>query len=222
MRPLLTGDGSRTLHSTNYRQTYHSTFGAVTEARLVYLQASGAAARIRSGHSCKILEIGFGLGLNFLLTADLANSIGTRLEYVGVELAPVTRQQFGLMNYDKYLLEPKLCKLVDCALESTAGRCPNYNGTINLTVQCEDIRESCFARSEFDIVYLDAFSPDVNPECWTESQLYRYHRWLKTGGKLSSFCVRGELRRCLQSTGFQVEKISGPPGKREILIATRL
>jgi len=187
----------------------------------VFLNASRVAARLSQQQQTSILEIGLGTGLNFLLTADLALKHGTLLDYTAFEFDPVTTTQFNDLGYPSLLNSPEPCVMVQQALNTATTTVEIQNGLIRLTVQKTDVIGVTLQNQAYDAVYLDAFSPSTNSDCWTRDMLQRYFTALKNGGRLSTYSSQGSVRRALLATGFDVEKLPGPPGKREFLVATR-
>lgn len=224
-RPILTADGTRTLHSERYGQTFASHRGALTESRHVFLEGSGVAARLREGREARVLEVGFGTGLNFLLTADVALSTRTPLHYMALEHTLLDADMVRTLEYDAYLECPAL---LDAYLEARATLSQESEpfsfvfGDVNLTLLLGEATAQSLPTASFDAVYQDAFSPDVNPELWDGAFLRKLYDALEEGGNLVTYCVKGEVRRRLAALGFSVEKRPGPPGgKREMLVARR-
>ncbi len=229
MKLISTGDGSPTLFSDKYTESFHSKFGAETESRYVFLQSSGVAARLEAGNATTVLEIGFGLGLNTLLTCDIAAQSATPLEYHSFENDPSICDLVQHVDYSSLLANPELATKMKSQLKDadTEGRyledgfpltlAPGQKVMLHWTdaVGCE------LPATQFDAIYLDAFSPDNNPECWTTEFFLTLFQGLKPSGKLSTYCAKGVVRRSLEAAGFEVTKLPGPPGKREIVVATR-
>jgi len=222
---VLTGDGSRTLRLPG-GEGYKSLAGALTEARYVYLEASGAADRLRAGSSTRVLEIGFGTGLLFLVTAALAEETGATLEYVGIEGAPPAPELLAQLDYAA-LLAPS--PLPEALLEwrrtlgaaPAAGRHDLKLGSTRLSLLVGDARQ-VEVEGEFHAVYHDAFSPRTNPRLWEPDFLSALAARLLPGGRLVSFTVAGSVRRALIAAGLEVSKRPSPPGgKREVLVAAR-
>lgn len=222
---IATGDGSLTLRLPA-GEGYKSLAGALTEARHLYLEASGVGARLRAGAACRVLEVGFGTGLNFLVTATLAASTGTPLSYVGLELAPPPVEALESLGY-RHLLAPS--ELPDVLLEwrralgpaPASGRHDLTHGNTRLSLHVTDAR-AWQDEDLFDAVYHDAFSPRTNPALWHAGFLARLAQRLRPDGRLVSFTVAGSVRRALADTGLKVTKAPGPPGgKREVLVAAK-
>lgn len=214
-----------TYFNETYGQAYHSKHGAVKESRLVFLQNSGVAGRLQAGLATNLLEIGFGLGLNFLLTAQLACSKGTILRYSAFENQLIDASTFCALGYGKVLQADDLAVELAQLLENTTGfetLSGTFQGVVQLNINTGDASAATgIEKNGFHAVYLDAFSPDVNPELWTAVFLQSLFESLIPGGKLVTYCVKGSFRRTLQAIGFEVFKTPGPPGKREVLTAVR-
>lgn len=228
--PVATADGSATLYSPRYGQTYHSHHGAVTESAWVFVEGSGVGRRLRAGGAVRVLEVGFGTGLNFLLTADLARGAGAPLRYRALERDPLPGGTIRRLGYDRHLKHPTLVDELVAWLDRSEAvgtaaeprrlhvgtpRCP-----CELVLDVGDATEADVGSGAFDAVYHDAFSPDANPELWAEPFLARLVAALAPGGALVTYTVKGTVRRALTALGLHVEKRPGPPGgKREMLWA---
>jgi tRNA U34 5-methylaminomethyl-2-thiouridine-forming methyltransferase MnmC len=222
-----TGDGSKTLHSERYAQTFHSDKGAVTESKHVFLGSSDVAPTLRIGKTQKVLEVGFGTGLNFFLTADAALNHQATLTYVALEqtLLPATLiQQLGYEEYleHKEVLESYLQFRQSLPDEVENGHYTFEFKTLRLELLVGEATTQTFEANSFDAIYQDAFSPDANPELWSETFFKTLCDALKPNGRLTTYSVKGDVRRGLQAVGFRVEKRPGPSGgKREMLVAIK-
>ena len=232
-RPILTTDGSATLYSARYAQLFASEKGALSEARGVFLDASGAAASLAAGGAVRVLEVGFGTGLNFFVTAQAALAHpGARLSYTALEhtlLPAETVRQLGYGSLlgnnlvESYLewraqLEPIPGSHTFVAGESGENR--EETERVKLELLLGDATAQPLPAAAFNTVYHDAFSPEVNAELWTEAFLGALVTALAPGGTLVSYCVQGAVRRRLTALGLEVTKRPGPPGgKREVLLA---
>ena len=228
MRTVDTADGSRTLYSDSYGQTMHSHRGAVTESRHVFLEGTGVAARLGRGEEARVLEVGFGTGLNFFLTADLALKMGALLEYIALEHNLLPSQLLRELGYEGALAHKNFARKFFRARDELSETPPagiytfNLAERVRLELRLGDAVTVELEPEHYHAVYMDAFSPDANPELWSEDFLGRLYRALRPGGLLSSYCVKGEVRRRLQGLGFEVRKRPGPPGgKREMLVAAK-
>ena len=218
MKLIITDDGSKTLYSEQYKQTFHSNKGALAESRHVFLETSGVADSLRLGQATKVLEVGFGTGFNFFLTADLALEQGVELEYVALEQNLLDAATINSLGYHDYLVNKNLLNSFLEYRQNITGDF-EYEG-IRLELKLANALRQNLAANYFDAIYQDAFSPEENPELWSTEFLAKLKNSLKPGGKLSTYSVKGEIRRKLIALGFKVQKLPGPKnGKREILLA---
>lgn len=223
-----TGDGSSTLYSERYGQTFHSHHGAVTESRHVFLQGSGIAQRLAAGQASRVLEVGFGTGLNGWLSADAAMSAGVPLELFSLEQSVLPADVVRSLEYGHLLQEPRLLQRY---MQFRAGLpevvppgqySVELGPGVSLRLQVGEATAQQLPVDWADAVYHDAFSPDANPELWTAEFLGRLRAALKPAGRLVTYSVKGEVRRRLQQLGFEVSKLPGPEGgKREMLVGSR-
>ena len=222
---VLTGDGSPTLFSEAYGQTFHSHHGALTECRHVFLAGSGIQERLKAGHPTRVLEVGLGTGMNFLLTAEAASASQTPLTYVAFEQTLLPAEALEAV-YTALPLSPERANAFLTwrrSLEDTPAGLLRWqnNDTLALEILLGDATASRHPIAPVDAVYLDAFSPDANPELWTPAFLSRLFDVLKPGGRLTTYSAKGTVRRTLAACGFSVERLPGPPGKRHMVAATR-
>ncbi len=222
---VVTADGSHTLRSSRYGETFHSRYGAVAEARHVFLEGSGVGARLAAGAPTTVLEVGFGAGLNALLTLDAAALHGTPLRFASLEQALLPAGTLAALGYRAHLRRPELASAVlawRAALsEPPPSRAALELGRSRLELLLGDATGATLPQGAH-AVYHDAFSPSANPELWDAPFLASLFRALVPGGTLVSYTVQGALRRRLAATGFEVVKLAGPPGgKREVLRARK-
>lgn len=226
---IITADGSKTIHLPNWNEQYHSKHGAVQEALHVFIK-TGLHHVINKCHSeqseesqkkSSILEIGFGTGLNAYLTLLEASKLNITIDYVGVEAYPVNIDEIKALNYPKIIIDKEQDHLFD-TLHSVGWETKNQiTHSFALTKQqkfFKDIDEF----EAYNLIYFDAFGARVQPELWTEEIFIIMHKALKTNGVLVTYSAKGSVRRALQSIGFTVEILPGPPGKRHMLRATKI
>jgi tRNA U34 5-methylaminomethyl-2-thiouridine-forming methyltransferase MnmC len=213
---VITGDGSHTLFIPELNEHYHSTFGAMTESVHVF---------VRNGLDCfagnseiSIFEAGFGTGLNALLTALRALRMGMKVRYFALEKYPVDPLMVDQLNYPQLLKDTEndaegLFSAVHHAEWETMTEIHPF---FHLKKMKGDL---CFfiPGENYDLIYFDAFAPDKQPEMWTDDILHRLVSAMKPGGIFTTYCVKGSVKRILKDCGLSVEKLPGPPGKREIL-----
>lgn len=232
---LKTDDGSLTLEDVATGNTFHSGCGAVAECSVVYANNSQVTAGLAAGKPQRVLELGFGTGLAFLVTASLAKRFGTFVEYVSFEQQPLPLKLVEAIFLSAQLIEPVEPALTSLILEQmrridgSAGFHREMTTVIEwpqvarLTVHRNDLRGWRFDCDDvFDAIYFDPFDPATNPELWTLETLRGMYQRLVPGGRLTSYCVKSDVRRRLMETGFAVSKVPGPVGgKREVLVAER-
>lgn len=221
----ITADGSKTLFSQLYGQTFHSDKGAVTESRHVFLEASGVAEKIRQGQEVSVLEVGFGTGLNFFLTADAALQAGVSLFYTTLEKDLLEAELIQNLAFDQLLQNNQVIQSYLAFrrnLTDTTGQQVFSYQSISLNLLLGEATQQVLIDNTYHAIYQDAFSPDANPELWTPRFLASLYQAMKPAGRLTTYSVKGDVRRTLQAAGFLVEKRPGPPGgKREMLIAVK-
>ncbi|WP_461451804.1 tRNA (5-methylaminomethyl-2-thiouridine)(34)-methyltransferase MnmC2 [Mucilaginibacter sp.] len=214
-----TADGSNTIFNSDVGENYHSHHGALQESRHVFLK-SGLQYFLEqhSSNEVSILEVGFGTGLNFLLTADYCTVENIQLEYTGIEAYPLTEEMISKTGYDEYI-SPKLWKqfvnTYSEALSSTIKVDKNIDLSIAKTKLVDFNSDKLF-----NIIYFDAFAAAYQPEMWNEAAITHTLRLLKPGGVFVTYAITGNLKRIVKSLGLKVEKAPGAPGKREMLRAT--
>ena len=228
LHPEQTADGSMTLQSERFGQAYHSRHGARTESLHVFLEAGWEhkLGLMSPTAPLRILEMGLGTGLNALLTLAAWQSLpeGRRpaLTYVALEPHPVPPQVLLKLNTAQDAGVPP--EAVDAMhARPDAGRHDVRWGEgarlIRLRQTWQEFAPS--ADQPFDLIYYDAFAPDSQPELWTEERFREAHDLLAPEGVLVTYCSKGDVRRSMEAAGLRVEKLPGPPGKREMLRATR-
>lgn len=235
--PIVTEDGSHTLRSDHFSECYHSQYGAIQESDKIFLRsglmhwverASYVAERSplsTPSQPIRLLEMGFGTGLNALLTALYAHEQGIYIHYTTVELYPLSLSQVETLNYPA-LLAPSHAMAHEWFLQ--LHHAP-WGETVAITpffaLQKCEVDFLQFVDSPhpqgWDVVYFDAFSPQTVPLLWSDTLFEQLALQLNTHAVLTTYCAKGSVRRALQSCGLQVERLPGPPGKREFLRATQ-
>lgn len=214
-----TPDGSLTLRSRRFGQTYGSAHGAATQAQHVFVEGTGVNMRSQT----RILEIGFGVGQN--LRATLAACEKRPLDFLAYEYDPVSAQVLARLTRHPSppsgADHPLWQELLLAWPPPLGGELALQVGEQRLRVRCEDVLNAELPNNWADAVYLDGFSPEVNPELWSGGFLARVAGALAPGGVLATYSAAGRVRRALLATGLSVEKRPGPPGKREFLRAER-
>jgi tRNA U34 5-methylaminomethyl-2-thiouridine-forming methyltransferase MnmC len=220
LRPVITKDGSHTLFAEELNEHYHSIHGALAESRHIF---------IRNGLEClagkpalSILETGFGTGLNALLTAIWAVKTGTTVYYHALEKFPLEKNIISLLNYPALLQEED--HQAAHYFEAIHNAPWNEMTGITSIFHLQKVRTDAvlfIPDFTYDLVYYDAFSPEKQPEMWSEEVLRRIVTNLNPDGIFSTYCVKGSVRRILTDAGLKVTKVPGPVGKHETLFGTK-
>lgn len=218
---VLTEDGSSSLFVESIQEHFHSHFGAIQEAQLIFIQ-NGFKAKLNSlEKQISILEIGFGTGLNCFLTILENQNDPVSVYYEGIEKYPLSESEYLQLNYPK-LLDPKKQPLF-LKLHETPWNTPiNIDPLFSLCKRECSFETATFDANRFDVVYFDPFSPDKQPEMWEISLVKKVYDAMKSGAVLLTYCTKGVVKRTLREVGFSIEKLPGPIGKREILRATKV
>lgn len=215
---VVTSDGSPTIRLPDWNEHYHSKHGAIQEAYHVYIQ-NGLSKILKKDIS--ILEMGFGTGLNALITSIEAEKRVVYIDYHTVEAYPVTQDELKLLRYDIYLDSANSTKATFKKMHSCDWATPvNLSKHFTLT-KWETSFENYKPNRQFDIIYYDAFGPRVQPHLWEKPIFQKLYDCCNKQGLLTTYCSKGTVRRILSSLGFEVIKVPGPPGKREMLMAIK-
>jgi tRNA U34 5-methylaminomethyl-2-thiouridine-forming methyltransferase MnmC len=211
---FITADGSTSFHIPQWNEQYHSKHGAIQEAYHVFIKAG--LNLFKDSSSVSILEIGFGTGLNAFITFLESIKRNLSINYVGVEKYPLSEQEIKLLNY--------VSSLNASEFEDVFKKMHNSDNKTFLYPNFRLIkREQDFNKiadvNQFNLIYFDAFGARVQPELWTESIFKKMFIALKKNGVLVTYSAKGSVRRAMLAVGFDVEKIPGPKGKREMLRA---
>lgn len=217
---VITGDGSRTLFNPAIGEHYHSKHGAFNESKHVFLQCGLVHfLQMNSSTQVSVLEVGFGTGLNFLLTADYCTQNHINLEYLGIEAFPLDRDLISETGYQNYL-SIELWERFLAVYPNALNQRVELNANCRLSIDQSKLADF-ITQDQFDIIYFDAFAAIHQPEMWTTEALERVCRYLKPGGVFVTYAITGNLKRSMKSLGFSIEKAPGAPGKREMLRATK-
>lgn len=209
-------DGSHTLRVESLNENYHSYKGALTESLHVFLKMG--LALFSEKESIQLLEVGFGTGLNTLLTAlDIDRR---EVHYTSLETYPLSWEMVSKLNYAKLVNDPiaelTFEKMHTAPWDEFSEIADNFH-----------LRKVHAALQDFepdrpiDLVYYDAFAPHAQPELWEPAIWQKLFEMMSVGGVLVTYCAKGQVRRDMQATGFTVERLEGPPGKREMIRATK-
>lgn len=211
---IKTKDNSSTLFVPELDQHYHSMHGAMQESMHVFIDA-GLHLFKNADSPVHILEIGFGTGLNALLTAIEAEKLNLPVDYTALEKYPLTVDEMLQLNYGEVVENEKAKKLLFGLHDVKWEEKVKIQESFTLRKHKTDIK--VYGSSvEYDLIYFDAFAPSAQPDLWTVEVFEHMYASLKTGGVLVTYCVKGDVRRAMKAADFEVEKIPGPPGKREM------
>lgn len=215
-----TGDGSVTIHIPEWNEHYHSVKGAIAEAQHVFIQ-SGLHHWLsqHEANSLTIMEIGFGTGLNAYLTYLETSAKLLTIEYVGIDAYPVLTEEVAQLNYPSLLNQDSEDFL---QLHKVAWETPQTISDKFTLTKRKQLFADIVDANVFDIIYFDAFGARVQPELWGEAIFKSMYIALKTGGVLVTYAAKGSARRAMQAVGFVVERLPGPPGKREMLRGSKM
>lgn len=218
---IITADGSKTIQFPELKEQYHSVHGAINEANHVFIKNGFhyLQERFLIKKPVKVLEMGFGTGLNAFLTLLESKKSKIKVNYVGVEAYPITISEMSQLNYANLVnanAQDVFEKMHDIPWEQSVKITPNFTlqKRKRFFNQIED-------RRIFDLIYFDAFGARVQPESWTIAIFSKMFKAIKDQGVLVTYSAKGSVRRAMHKVGFKVERLHGPPGKREMLRATK-
>jgi len=213
---ILTQDGSHTLFVPEIDECYHSTFGAMGESMLIFIQSGFNRCE---KDNISVLEVGFGTGLNAFLTLLEDENRQKEVFYTAFELFPLAVEKAEQLNYPEMFSPDKRFFFEKLHTSAWGEEVPLTPFFKLLKINADFIVSSL--PSVYDLIYFDAFSPEKQPEMWTQEIFQKIFDHCNENAILTTYCVKGNIRRSLQKTGFIVEKLPGPPGKREFLRAVK-
>lgn len=213
---ITTSDGSTSIEIEEWGETYHSIHGAIQEARHVYIERGFEKIELPL---VKVLEMGFGTGLNAFLTLVEARSQNKEVEYHSIEAFPVTKEESDVLDfsalYDQQEDELLFKQIHLCSWNTLNPITPNFTlHKIHATFE-----EAIVNQDFFDVVYFDVFGYQFQPDLWSVEIFKKVYDALKSEGVLVTYACRGPIKRAMREVGFVTEKVAGPPGKREMLVA---
>ncbi|WP_299437871.1 tRNA (5-methylaminomethyl-2-thiouridine)(34)-methyltransferase MnmD [uncultured Aquimarina sp.] len=218
---ITTSDGSTTIHFPELDEHYHSKHGAINEAKHVFIKSGfDHILAFKKFPELNILEIGFGTGLNAFITYLEALKINQKVNYVGVEAYPITMDEVKLLNYVDQLLAQDNQTVFDTFHESS-WEIPNTISSSFALTKRKQFFKDIEDQYCYDLIYFDAFGARVQPELWGVDVFKKMYDALMDNGVLVTYSAKGSVRRAMQEVGFVVERLPGPPGKREMLRATK-
>jgi len=212
---LITSDGSTTIHLPDWNEQYHSKNGSINESLHVFIKNG---LKEVAAKEVSILEVGFGTGLNCFITYLEAER---KINYVGAEAYPVTSDEVEKMNFISILDAEKEQKVFEKMHKVSWEEKHNITNEFSLEKR-KQFFEEITDENAFDLIYFDAFGARVQPQLWTEEIFTKMFIALKENGILVTYSAKGSVRRAMQAVGFTVERLPGPPGKREMLRAIKI
>lgn len=211
---IVTQDGSSSIFLPGLDEHYHSKWGALQESKHVFIQA-GFEFIAKKFDQVEVLEVGLGTGLNALLTGNMAVEKVKSTTYTALEPYPISLAMAAELAFPG--IEKEELKAIHAVRVDDEISINDYFKFKVLRTQVEDID----FENEFNLTYFDAFAPRVQPELWTEDLFAKMFKALKPGGALVTYCAKGDVRRAMQAVGFDMERLPGPAGKREMLRANK-
>lgn len=211
---MITEDGSHTIYLPEMDEHYHSVHGAIQESLHIYIEQGLLQTEKKE---LSVLEIGFGTGLNAYLTYCYALERNLSINYFSLEKYPLTEDEYSALNYSDEIF-PEYSEGFSQLHWAEWGKMIEISKEFKLTKIKADLATFEFDDiQQFDLVYYDAFAPGKQPEMWTDKILQKVAATVKKDGIVITYCAKGTVRRALSGAGFIMERIPGPPGKKEIL-----
>lgn len=214
---IITSDGSTTIRIPDWNENYHSTHGAIQEAKHVFIK--NGLELFQNQESVSILEIGFGTGLNAFITF-LETLTKEKVNYIGVEAYPISIEEVKQLNYVSQLEALKYQMIFD-----KMHTCDwNYQQLIAdnfLLTKRKQFFQDIEDKNQYDLIYFDAFGFPLQPELWSDVIFKKMYDALLPNGILVTYACRSSIKNAMLSVGFSIEKLPGAPGKREMLRATK-
>ena len=219
---ITTSDGSHSLLNSELNETYHSVHGAIQESihvfiknGLEYFEQKNQQAEIR------ILEVGFGTGLNALLTLQHRLIGSTKILYESLEAFPIEQETVSQLNYPEILNFSDSEEYFAQLHQSSWDKKVEITSNFSLLKRHVKIQDMELGSEEFDVIYFDAFAPSKQPELWELTVLRKVEQSMKPGAVFVTYCAKGQLKRDLKSLRLLVETLPGPPGKKEMVRAVK-
>ncbi|MNU59386.1 tRNA 5-methylaminomethyl-2-thiouridine biosynthesis bifunctional protein MnmC [compost metagenome] len=213
-----TADGSTTIYIPEWNEHYHSSHGALQEAQHVFIKHG---LNPKSDDYLTIFEMGFGTGLNALLTYFASEKRNQYVHYIGLEAFPPTTEEIEGMNYTSFTNDDEASEIFQKLHQADWNVAREISEHFVLEKIGKKIQDLELGKGTIDLCYYDAFGPRVQPELWSPEIFQKIYDWLSPGGVLVTYCAKGQVKRDLKSVGFEVSSLPGPPGKREMTKAVK-
>lgn len=214
---VITSDGSPTFFVPELNEHFHSVNGAIQESAHVFLKY-GFVEKLHQ-HTIRVFEMGWGTGLNSFLTFRLALQLNKSVYYQAVEAFPLNEEEYSLLDFG--FKDDEERKVFRSMHEMNNGEIQIFSSLFTFEKQLKTLENFMPAEKAFDVVFFDAFAPDIQPELWSEEVFKKMFYLLNPGGILVTYSAKGQVRRNMKAAGFQVEKLPGPLGKREMTRALK-
>ena len=217
-----TSDGSKTLYINDLDENYHSHHGALQEAVHVFIKNGLNSVYF---YEINILELGFGTGLNVLVTINdfLKNDKNHIINYYTIEKYPVKEDEVLELDYSHFFEDPKIKNIYQqihtCNWNEKTEILPNFFFT---KFNCDFFELKNLELPKINLVYYDCFGARVQPDLWEKPLFEMVADKMEVGSLLTTYSSKGSVRRILQELNFKVEKMAGPPGKREMINAIKM
>jgi len=219
---ITTADGSNSIYAADWDEHYHSVHGAVQESEHIFIKSGLGADSLKSLDKISVLEIGFGTGLNALLTCFSAKKTQIQIQYTAIEPYPLNNNELQQLNYGKILPYAQANEVFSLIHTAEWEKWVQIADCFSLCKHKISALEINFPQNSFNLVYFDAFSPDVQPELWSNVLFEKIYNSMIQNGIFVTYSVKGIVKRALKQAGFCVKKLPGPAGKREILCGKKL
>jgi tRNA U34 5-methylaminomethyl-2-thiouridine-forming methyltransferase MnmC len=216
---FITEDGSSSLYLEEINESYHSKYGAVNESRHVFIKSG--LHQFKGEKQVHILEVGFGTGLNALLTLVEACAEETTIHYDAIEPYPLSEVINEKLNYSEL---PGFEQTKDYFMvmhKAPFDKTIKINDNFTLRKLIQKLEKINLNDNFYHLVYFDAFSPEVQPELWTLEIFSKLFCLMRPGAIMVTYCAKGNVRRNMKEAGFEVERLPGPKGKREMIRASK-
>ena len=211
---IITSDGSSSVYLPQWDENYHSKHGAIQEAYHVFIKSG--LDLFKDGSTLSILEMGFGTGLNCFISYLEAVKRDLVINYIGLEGYPLEAEMISDLNHVEQLKAEKEIEAYSKIQASKWNNKELISPNFKLTKQ-EIMFEAYKEHNVADLIYFDAFGARVQPDLWSETIFKKMYASLNDGGIIVTYAAKGSVRRAMQAVGFEVERLPGPPGKREML-----
>jgi tRNA U34 5-methylaminomethyl-2-thiouridine-forming methyltransferase MnmC len=218
LKIITTSDGSHSLLNEELNETYHSIHGAIQESAHVFIESGLEYAEENFTTPVSIFELGFGTGLNALLTLRHSLQHQKKIQYTSIEESPLREEIWSQLNYAPLI---NLTHEFEAMHRATWGTSQHITPDFSLLKLHATFQQFDIPYQRYELIYYDAFAPSKQPELWSYSILEKISHGLKPGGVIVTYCAKGQLKRDLASLGLIVETLPGPPGKKEMVRAVK-